>query len=88
MDEGKARTVGHWLRKARHDLRSAHRLYTDAPPLLGTAAYHCQQAAEKALKGWLMGPTVWLAFWDRRVARGHARDDAADAECNSAIPGR
>jgi hypothetical protein len=53
MDEGKARTVGHWLRKARHDLRSAHRLYTDAPPLLDTAAYHCQQAAEKALKGYL-----------------------------------
>ena len=35
-----------------------------------------------------MGPTVCLAFRDRRVALGHARYDAADAECNSAIPGR
>jgi hypothetical protein len=34
----------------------------------------------------LMGPTEWLAFWDRRVALGHASDDAADAEYNSAIP--
>ncbi len=47
------RAVGQWLHKAQHDLRSAHRLYTDDPPLLDTAAYHCQQAAEKALKGYL-----------------------------------
>jgi len=53
MDEDKTRAVGQWLRKARHDLRSAYRLYTDTPPLLDTAAYHCQQAAEKALKGYL-----------------------------------
>lgn len=53
MDEGKARAVGQWLHKAHHDLRSAHRLYTDTPPLLDTAAYHCQQAAEKALKAYL-----------------------------------
>lgn len=38
---------------------------------------------------WLIGPTVWLlAYWDRRVALDHASDDAADAECNSVIPGR
>ncbi len=53
MDEEKTRAVGQWLRKGRHDLRSAYRLYTDTPPLLDTAAYHCQQAAEKALKDYL-----------------------------------
>ncbi|WP_295436736.1 HEPN domain-containing protein [uncultured Thiodictyon sp.] len=53
MDEERARTVRQWLHKAHHDLRSARRLYTDTPPLLDTAAYHCHQAAEKALKGYL-----------------------------------
>jgi HEPN domain-containing protein len=39
--------------KAGHDLRSARRLFSDEPPILDTAAYHCQQAAEKALKAFL-----------------------------------
>lgn len=42
-----------WLRKAISDLGSAKRLADSDPPFLDTAAYHCQQAAEKALKGWL-----------------------------------
>jgi HEPN domain-containing protein len=54
MDKEKTSAVAEWLRKAKHDLRSAHRLYTDTPPLLDTAVYHCQQAAEKALKGYLI----------------------------------
>jgi len=42
-----------WLQKAAHDLRCA-RLDLDAlPPVLSDAAFHCQQAAEKALKGFL-----------------------------------
>jgi HEPN domain-containing protein len=53
MDEDKRHLVQSWLIKADHDLRSARRLYTDRPPLLDTAAYHCQQAAEKALKAYL-----------------------------------
>lgn len=53
MDEERARFVAQWLIKARHDLRSAQCLYEDTPPLLDTAAYHCQQAAEKALKAYL-----------------------------------
>jgi HEPN domain-containing protein len=52
MDE-KTRLVQQWLIKARNDLRSARRLYSDTPPLLDTAAYHCQQTAEKALKAFL-----------------------------------
>lgn len=55
MDEAKAHEIRQWLFKARNDLRSAVRLFTDDPPILDTAAYHCQQAAEKALKA-LFGP--------------------------------
>jgi hypothetical protein len=35
---------------------------------------------------WLMEPTVWYAFRYHRVALVHARNYAANAECNSAIP--
>lgn len=52
MDE-KAQLIQQWITKACNDLRSARRLYSDNPPLLDTAAYHCQQAAEKALKAYL-----------------------------------
>lgn len=54
MDEAKTHEIRQWLFKARHDLRSASRLFTDEPPILDTAAYHCQQAAEKALKAFLV----------------------------------
>ena len=50
MDESKRREIRQWIVKAGRDLRSARRLFSDTPPLLDTAAYHCQQAAEKALK--------------------------------------
>ena len=53
MDESKRREITQWIVKAGRDLRSARRLYSDTPPLLDTAAYHCQQAAEKALKAFL-----------------------------------
>lgn len=41
------------VRQGRHDLRAAGVLLAADPPLLGDAAYHCQQTAEKALKGFL-----------------------------------
>jgi HEPN domain-containing protein len=53
MDEAKRHEIRQWLIKAEHDLRSARRLLGDTPPLLDTAAYHCQQTAEKALKALL-----------------------------------
>jgi len=43
-----------WLRKAAQDLRAASHSLTASPPLLDDAVFHCQQAAEKALKGFLM----------------------------------
>ncbi len=42
-----------WFLKAQQDLRAAEILLGADPPLLSEAAYHCQQAGEKALKGFL-----------------------------------
>ena len=39
--------------KARRDLDSAQRLLSGTPPFRDTSAYHCQQAAKKALKAYL-----------------------------------
>ncbi len=54
MDDDKRVLVQSWLFKAQHDLLSAERLAEGEDPLLDTAVYHCQQAAEKALKGFLV----------------------------------
>lgn len=54
MDDAKITEIRQWLIKADHDLRSARQLVVAEPPLLDTAAYHCQQAAEKALKAYLV----------------------------------
>jgi HEPN domain-containing protein len=42
-----------WLRRAALDLRAAQVDLAATPALLGDAAFHCQQAAEKILKGFL-----------------------------------
>jgi len=42
-----------WFVKAARDLRAAEVLLAATPPLLGEVAFHCQQAAEKAMKGYL-----------------------------------
>jgi len=53
MDEAKVYEIRQWLIKANHDIGSAQRLLTGDAPFLDTAVYHCQQAAEKALKAYL-----------------------------------
>ncbi len=45
--------VAAWLAKAERDLENARLLIRDQKRLLDIASYHCQQAAEKALKGFL-----------------------------------
>lgn len=45
--------VREWLQKADEDLDAARRLLTPEP-LTTPAAFHCQQAAEKALKAFLI----------------------------------
>jgi uncharacterized protein len=57
-----------WLRKAEEDLKSADHLLTAMPPFLGTAPFHCQQAAEKALK-------AFLAWHDLPFAKTHKIED-------------
>lgn len=50
-----------WLNHAAEDLRVARVCMALAPPSLGTAAYLCQQAAEKAVKGLLVMADVAFA---------------------------
>ena len=45
--------VAAWLQKASHDLETAQRALHGGNPITDTAAYHCHQAAEKALKAYL-----------------------------------
>jgi HEPN domain-containing protein len=45
--------VKSWLTKAQRDLASARKLASGDEPILDTAIYHCQQAAEKAMKAFL-----------------------------------
>lgn len=42
-----------WMIKAAHDLRAAETLAAASPPLNAQALFHCQQAAEKAIKAFL-----------------------------------
>lgn len=64
MDEAKRQLVRSWLTKAQHDLAAARKLAADPDPYLDAAVYHCQQAAEKALKG-------FLVFHDQRFEKVH-----------------
>lgn len=45
--------VAAWLQKASHDLETAERALHAGHAITDTAAYHCHQAAEKALKAFL-----------------------------------
>jgi len=42
-----------WLLLAKEDLRAAELCVAASPPLVRTALFHCQQAAEKLLKAFL-----------------------------------
>lgn len=53
MDEAAQELVRDWLTRASHDLQAARILAISESPLLDTAIYHCQQAAEKSIKAWL-----------------------------------
>jgi HEPN domain-containing protein len=64
MDEAKRELVQSWLLKAHQDVLSARKLAEGLDPILATAIYHCQQAAEKSLKG-------VLVFHDQRFAKTH-----------------
>jgi HEPN domain-containing protein len=47
-----------WLTKADEDIRSADLMLLAEPPLVEQAAFHCQQAAEKIIKGLLVAAAI------------------------------
>jgi HEPN domain-containing protein len=54
MQDAKQELVQQWLLKASHDLIAARTLIERGPVVFDMAAYHCQQAAEKAVKAFLV----------------------------------
>ena len=64
MSGAKEELVRNWLVKANRDLLSARELADGEVSLLDTAAYHCQQAAEKSVKGYLL-------YHDVRFEKSH-----------------
>jgi HEPN domain-containing protein len=60
MDEALASLTREWLTKAAHDLENARIVSAVPDGPLDTAIFHCQQAAEKALKGWLTAQSIAL----------------------------
>jgi HEPN domain-containing protein len=64
MDDAKGDLVRAWLIKARNDLDTARQIGVLPDGHLDTAIYHCQQAAEKGIKG-------FLAFRDHELERTH-----------------
>ena len=72
MDEAKRDLVRSWLTKAQHDLASSRKLSADPDPYLDTAIYHCQQAAEKVVKGCRATPHAVLGRISLSRRRGGA----------------
>ena len=46
--------IKNWIIKAQHDLLAAQKLSSDSDIYSDIAIYHCQQCAEKPLKGFLV----------------------------------
>src|SRR5438128_2633281 len=64
MAEAKRELVRAWMVKAGNDLLTARQVSSLPDGPLDTAIYHCQQAAEKAVKG-------FLALRDHPLERSH-----------------
>jgi HEPN domain-containing protein len=78
-----------WLAIAARDLRLAELALADQPPLAGEALYHAQQAAEKALKGFLVfsGVPYLLTHDLRRLLEQCAEFDRTLADSLEAAAG-
>jgi HEPN domain-containing protein len=79
MDEKKRDLVQSWLTKALHDLESADGLASLRKPRIDTAVYHCQQSAEKAIKGFLI-------FHDETPPRIHLLGPLIEAAADLLTP--
>jgi HEPN domain-containing protein len=55
MSDATRQEAESWLQRAHDDLGAARKLLSGNDPFAATAAYHCQQAAEKALKAVIVG---------------------------------
>jgi HEPN domain-containing protein len=64
MAEARHELVRAWLTKATHDLDTARQISGLPDGHLDAAIYHCQQAAEKALKG-------FIAYHEHDIERTH-----------------
>jgi HEPN domain-containing protein len=67
-----------WFVKASNDLHAAEVLLAASPPLFDEALFHCQQAAEKALKGFLT--------WNRQAFRKTHNLEEIGEQCVSIDP--
>jgi HEPN domain-containing protein len=74
----KAEEVRAWLRKSAADLRGARVDLQAVPPLVEDALFHCQQAAEKAMK-------AFLVLHDVAARRTHDLDELG-AACERLCP--
>ena len=61
-----------WLARADDDLKAAGHLLKPSPPHLRSALFHCQQAAEKALK-------AFLAWHDVPFSKTHDIEQIGEA---------
>lgn len=78
MEREKAEEARAWLQKAANDLRGADIDLAASPPLIEDALFHCQQAAEKALK-------AFLTAHDRLFRKTHDLDELSRA-CEAIDP--
>ena len=60
-----------WLVRASSDVRAAEHELRAAPPLLDDIVFHCQQAAEKSLKG-------FLTWHDRPFRKTHSIEELGE----------
>jgi len=54
LDPARVAETREWFAKAALDLRAAEFEFTAVPPLTADIVFHCQQLAEKSLKGFLV----------------------------------
>ena len=60
-----------WILKSAADLKAAAHNLRAAPPLLEDVVFHCQQAAEKLLKG-------YLTWHDQRFRKTHSIEEIGE----------
>jgi HEPN domain-containing protein len=78
MQPEKLAEVRSWLKKAGGDLRGADIDLAASPPFIEDMLFHCQQAAEKAMNG-------FLTAHDRIFRKTHDLDELASA-CEAVDP--